>query len=118
MIKYFDEFMKDYTVQKKEEVETSKGDFKEVWEDEFIIRGALSTIKGRNKEIADSFSSETTHILYTAYFGVINNKNCKKFRIKDSEGLIYNIVNLDNVMDQDEYLKIFVNYTGGVQGDG
>lgn len=118
MIDKFSEFMKTYTIQKKEEIETVKGDFKEVWEDKTEVKGVLDTIKGRDKEVADSFSNETTHILYTAFSDMINNKNCKEFRIKDSEGLIYEIINIDNVMDQDEYLKIFLKRVEGVYNDG
>lgn len=122
MINLFDEFMKDYTVQKKTEIETQKADFVEDWrdEDEFVIKGVMSTIRGRNREIADSLGAETSHILYTdsSVSSVIDNKNCKSYRIRDASGLIYNIVSVDNVMDQDEYLRFFLGRAGGVYDDG
>lgn len=122
MISLFDEFMKDYVVQKKTEIETQKADFVEDWkdEDEFIIRGVMSTIRGRNREIADLLGMETSHILYTdsSVSSVIDNKNCKSYRIKDANGLIYNIVSVDNVLDQGEYLRFFLNRVGGVHDDG
>lgn len=117
MIGYFDEFMKDYTVQKKAEIETAKGDFKEVWEDETEIKGILNINSGKDKDVANSLGTETSHVLYTRFLAMINNKNCKEFRIIDREGLIYNITYVSNPMDQDKYLKLFLSRISGVDDD-
>lgn len=113
MIKHFEEFMKDYVVQEKVEIETDKGDFKEVWQDKTTVRGVLSTASGQQKEIANSFDVETTHVLYTAYSSMIKNGD----RIKDNNEVIFNIVYLDNVMNLDELLEIHLVYKGGVNND-
>jgi len=100
-----------FRVHEKTQVSDGIGGFKDVWEDNGWVDGYLDLASGTDKNaIQNAMTEQSSHILTTD--GMPALKIDANMRIEDKNKRIYTINYVDNVMDQDDHLEIYLDFGG------
>lgn len=82
------------------------------WETAHEIKGFLDLSNGDSKRtVYNAKVQESTHIFICDYFGISEQVNAENSRMMIA-GLEYDVMLIDNPMNLNEHLEIYLKYTG------
>lgn len=100
-------------IQTKTIIKNSIGEMETTWSDIAIIKGFLDYESGQNDlSKYDAKVQETTHIFMCDYSQIagkgVTSENCRLV----CEGLVYDILMIDDVMELHKHVEIYLKYVG------
>ncbi len=89
------------------------GESVQAWETMHEIEGFLDLSSGDSKRtVYNAKVQESTHIFMCDYFGISEQVKAENSRMIIA-GLQYDVMLIDNPMNLNEHLEIYLKYTGG-----
>lgn len=101
-----------YYVERYKDLDNGIGGNIEKWDAHKIIKGWLDSVQGYGANMEgvflNAFLQDSTHILITDYTTDITNKD----RLRDNADNIYNIILIDDPVNINHHLEIYLKFTG------
>lgn len=102
----------DALVQVKDSQKSEIGTFENAWKDQAMLRGWLDLSTGDSKYTNfNAKVQESTHIFLCDYQKLphVTSENSKMV----IQGLVYDVLLIDNPMNMNEHLEIYLRFVGG-----